>query len=143
MRGYLDKSKISGKARKFFLYLLRRATPRFRCRIIDGIRVARDVLFLGSGGSVPQRFLLRLPLLVSSIIMPLVSNNLNLKLPVYVFPFLDCGAWGTGALLISWEDLDSFVFVPVALIPQVTQDDHLQVQNHHDCTRIAKILQVI
>ena len=54
---------------------------------------------------------LRLPLLVSSIIMPLVSNNLNLKLPVYVFPFLDCGAWGSGALLISWEDLDSFVFV--------------------------------
>ena len=43
--------------------------------------------------------------------MPLVSNNLNLKLPVYVFPFLDCGAWGSGALLISWEDLDSFVFV--------------------------------
>ena len=34
LRGYLDKSKISGKARKFFLYLLRRATPRFRCRII-------------------------------------------------------------------------------------------------------------
>ena len=26
---------------------------------------------------------------------------------------------------------------PVVLIPQVTQDDHLQVQNHHDCTRIA------
>ena len=100
--------------------------------------MARDVLFLGSGGSVPQRFLLRLPLLVSSIIMPLVSNNLKLKLPVYVFPFLDCGAWGTSAFLISWEDLDSFVFVPVALIPQVTQDDHLQVQNHHDCTRIAK-----
>ena len=64
--------------------------------------------------------------------MPLASNNLNLKLPVYVFPFLDCGAWGTGALLFSWEDLDGFVFVPVALIPQVTQDDH------HDCTRIAK-----
>ena len=30
------------------------------------------------------------------------------------------------------------MFVPVALLPQVTQDDHLQVQNHHDCTRIAK-----
>ena len=29
------------------------------------------------------------------------------------------------------------MFVPVALLPQVTQDDHLQVQNH-DCTRIAK-----
>ena len=105
---------------------------------LDCIRVARDVLFLGSGGSVPQRFLLGLPLQVSSIILPLVSNNLNLKLPVYVFPFLDCGAWGTDALLISWEDLDSFVFVPVALIPQVIQDDHLQVQNHHGCTRIAK-----
>ena len=55
--------------------------------------MARDVLFLGSGGSVPQRFLLGLPLQVGSIILPLVSNNLNLKLPVYVFPFLDCGAW--------------------------------------------------
>ena len=30
------------------------------------------------------------------------------------------------------------MFVPVALIPQVIQDDHLQVQNHHDCTWIAK-----
>ena len=74
--------------------------------------MARDVLFLGSGGSVPQRFLLRLPLLVSSIIMPLVSNNLNLKLPVYVFPFLDCGAAKD-----SSGDLE---------------DDHLQVQIHHD-----------
>ena len=52
------------------------------------------------------------------------------------FLALDCGAWGTDALHISWED--SFVFVPVALIPQVTQDDHLQVQNHHDCTMIVK-----
>ena len=32
----------------------------------------------------------------------------------------------------------AFCLFPVALIPQVTQDDHLQVQNHHDCTRIAK-----
>ena len=39
---------------------------------------------------------------------------------------------------ISWEGLESFVFVPVALMPQVIQDDHLQVQNHHDCTRVAK-----
>ena len=30
------------------------------------------------------------------------------------------------------------MFAPVALIPQVIQSDHLQVQNHHDCTRIAK-----
>ena len=30
------------------------------------------------------------------------------------------------------------MFVPVALMPQVIQDDHLQVQNHHGCTRIAK-----
>ena len=95
--------------------------------------MARDVLFLGSGVSVPQRFLLGLPLQVGSIILPLVSNILNLKLP-----FLDGGAWGTGALIISWEDLDSFVFVPVALIPQVIQYDHLQVHNHHGCTRIAK-----
>ena len=54
------------------------------------------------------------------------------------FLALDCGAWGTDSLLISWEDLDSFVFVPVALTPQVIQDDHLQVQSHHGCTRIAK-----
>ena len=56
---------------------------------------------------------------------------------MYVSPFLDRGAWGTDALHISWESLDSFVFVPVALIPQVIQDDHLQVQNPHDCTRLA------
>ena len=36
---------------------------------------------------------------------------------MYVSPFLDRGAWGTDALHISWESLDSFVFVPVALIP--------------------------
>ena len=57
---------------------------------------------------------------------------------MYVSPSLDCGAWVTDALHISWENLDCFVFVPVALIPQVIQDDHLQVQNHHGCTRIAK-----
>ena len=56
---------------------------------------------------------------------------------MYVSPFLDCGAWRTDALHISLEGLDSFVFVPVALIPQVIQDDHVQVQNH-DCTRVAK-----
>ena len=88
------------------------ATPRFKCRIIWiasewlGMSYFWDLVDLFHKGSF-----LRLPLLVSSIIMPLVSNNLNLKLPVYVFPFLDCGAWGSGALLISWEDLDSFVFV--------------------------------
>ena len=32
----------------------------------------------------------------------------------------------------------AFCFVPVALIPQVIQEDHLQVHNHHGCTRIAK-----
>ena len=72
-----------------------------------------------------------------SINLPLVSNNLDLMLPGYVSPFLVCGAWRTDALHISWEGLDSFVFVPVALIPQVIQVDHLQVQNH-DCTRVAK-----
>ena len=30
------------------------------------------------------------------------------------------------------------MFVPVALIPKVIQDDHLQVQNYHNYTRIAK-----
>ena len=73
-----------------------------------------------------------------SINLPLVSNNLNLKLPVYVSPFLDCGAWRTDALHISWEGLDSFVLFPVALIPEAIQDDHLWVQIHHDCTRVAK-----
>ena len=57
---------------------------------------------------------------------------------MYVSPFLVYGAWRTDALHISWEGLDSFVFVPVALIPQVIQDDHLQVQNHHDCTSVFK-----
>ena len=40
---------------------------------------------------------------------------------MYVSPFLDCEAWGTDALHISWEGLDSFVFGPVALSPQVIQ----------------------
>ena len=70
--------------------------------------------------------------------MPLVSDNLNLKLPVYVFPCLRLWVLGNRCITHFLGGLDIFVFVPVALIPQVTQDDHLQVQNHHDCTRIAK-----
>ena len=56
---------------------------------------------------------------------------------MYVSPVLDCEAWGTDALNISWEGLDSCV-CPVALIPQMIQDDHLHVQNHSDCTRVAR-----
>ena len=78
--------------------------------------MARDVLFLGSGGSVPQK-------------VPFKASLVG-EFNHY--------AIGIQQSESSWEDLDSFVFVPVALIPQVTQDDHLQVQNHHDYTRIAK-----
>ena len=40
---------------------------------------------------------------------------------MYVSPVLECEAWGTDALNFSWEGLDSFVFCPVALIPQMIE----------------------
>ena len=93
------RQKISGKARILFVAIKRYHFNILVQNHLDCIRVARDVLFLGSGGSVPQRLFLRLPLQVSSIIMPLVSNNLNLKLPMYVFPYLRL--WGLGNRCIT------------------------------------------
>ena len=87
---------------------------------------------------------------------------------MYVFPVLDCEAWGTDALNFSWEGLDSFVFGPVALIPQVIQKmttyrcriimialgwpgilqvilkmTPLQVQIHHDGIRVVRDVLVL
>ena len=63
---------------------------------------------------------------------------------MYVSPMPDSRAWETDALNISWEGLDTYVFCPVALIPQVVQkDDHLQVQNHHNCIRVSRDVLVL
>ena len=40
---------------------------------------------------------------------------------MYVSPVPDSQAWETDALKISWEDMDSYMFCLVALIPQVIQ----------------------
>ena len=87
----------------------------------DCIRVARDVLVLRSGGYV-HKSSFKASLLGVQSNLPLVSINnrfvsskLNHKPLMYVFPVLDCEAWGTDALNFSWEGLDSFVFGPVAL----------------------------
>ena len=58
---------------------------------------------------------------------------------MYVSHVPDSWAWETDPLNISWEGLVSYVFYPVALIPSGdSTDDHLQVQNHHDFTRVAR-----
>ena len=58
---------------------------------------------------------------------------------MYVSHVPDSWAWETDPLNISWEGLVSYVFCPVALIPSGdSRDDHLQVQNHHDFTRVAR-----
>ena len=47
-------------------------------------------------------------------------------------------AWETQGLYISWDCPEGYGLCPLALIPQVIKkDDHLQVQNHHDCTRVV------
>ena len=48
-----------------------------------------------------------------------VPNKLNHKLPMYVSPVLDCEAWGTDALNISWEGLDSFVACGIMVVSDV------------------------
>ena len=39
---------------------------------------------------------------------------------------------------ISWDRLDSFVWSCGLDSSGDTKDDHLQVQNHHDCIRVAR-----
>ena len=75
---------------------------------------------------------------MSSIILPLVSNNLNLKASSVCVSFLGLGLGEQVHYSFLGRIWTVFCFVPVALIPQVIQDDHLQVHNHHGCTRIAK-----
>ena len=69
-----------------------------------------------------------------------VCNTLNYKFPGYVSPVQDSQAWETGAFNISWKSLDSHVFCPVALVLQMIQK---MVQNHHDCTRVARDVLVL
>ena len=64
-----------------------------------------------------------------------VQQKLQHKLPMYV----SCQDWETDALNISWKGLDSHLFCPSGLgSAGDAKDDHLQVQNHHDCTRVAR-----
>ena len=93
------RQKISGKARILFVAIKRYYFKILVQNHLDCIKVARDVLFLGSGGSVPQRFLLGLSLQVSSVILPLVSNNLNLKASSVCVSFLRL--WGLGNRCIT------------------------------------------
>ena len=54
-------------------------------------------------------------------IVNLFATHLNHKLPIYVFPVPDTKAWKIDALNICWEGLDSYVFCPLAILPQVIQ----------------------
>ena len=49
----------------------------------------------------------------------LFATSLNAKLPTYVSPVPDDKAWQIDALNISWEALDTYVFCPVAILPQL------------------------
>ena len=51
----------------------------------------------------------------------LFATHLNHKLPIDVSPVPDKKAWKIHALNICWEGLDSYVFCPVAILPQVIQ----------------------
>ena len=74
---------------------------------------------MGSGGSVSTKIPFKASLVGVFNQSAIGIQQPTISLPVYVSPFLDCGAWRTDALHISWDGLDSFVVVPVALIPQV------------------------
>ena len=49
----------------------------------------------------------------------------------------------TDALNISWEGLDACVLSSGSHSSGDSKDDHLQVQNHHDCTRVARDVLVL
>ena len=73
----------------------------------------------------------------------LFATKLNHKLPMYVSPVLDSQAWETDALNITWEGLDACVLSSGSQSSGDSKYDHLQVQNRHDCTRVARDVLVL
>ena len=67
----------------------------------------------------------------------LFATRLNHKLPMYVSPVPDSQAWETDALNISC------VLSSGSHNTGDSKDDHLQVQNHHDCSRVARNVLVL
>ena len=57
----------------------------------------------------------------------LFETRYNCKLPKFVSPVPDPKAWPVDALTVSWEDLDMYAFIPVALLGKVISklSDHL------------------
>lgn len=49
----------------------------------------------------------------------LFATRLNHRLPLYVSPVLDPGAWAVDALSLDWSHLLAYAFPPFLLIPQV------------------------
>ena len=57
---------------------------------------------------------------------------------------VSCQASETDALNISWKGLDGHLLCPSGLgSAGDAKDDHLEVQNHHDCTRVARDVLVL
>ena len=53
--------------------------------------------------------------------LDLFATKFNARLPVYVSPVPDDGAWEVDAMGISWVGLDAYAFPPFSLIPAVLQ----------------------
>ena len=51
----------------------------------------------------------------------LFATHLNRKLPLYVSPIPDPGAWDIGALNINWTNLMAYAYPPTALLHKVIQ----------------------
>jgi hypothetical protein len=51
----------------------------------------------------------------------LFATVFNRKLPRYVSPFPDPGAWGVDAMTLSWDDLSVYAFPPFALVASVVR----------------------
>ena len=49
----------------------------------------------------------------------LFATRLNHRLPLYVSPVMDPGAWALDALTLDWDRLVAYAFPPLSLIPQV------------------------
>ena len=58
-------------------------------------------------------------------------TKINHKLPLYCLTSPRCQCTEHRCIEQNWEGLDSYVFCPVAVIPKVIKNEHLQV---HDCS---------